>query len=182
MPERFTVNRMGVKELQDIWEQEVLAAFDQDRQAELEAEADRVEDFIESDSRQRQAYEWCCVWGIPQRLVAKKMDITQQAVSRLLSRYFKNHPEHRPRTLNRDLWAQQAPHGRLPAKETDSEERGSTFDIKTNPIKTAGDRDRAEAAVHFNTSGHGYHKPGKTHCPNERIGQAKRKKYKKIHE
>ena len=136
-------------------------AIKEDGHRELESRADEVEPHIKrDDGRQFEAYDWVCNWGIPQEIAAKKMGISQPAVSNLLQKLFAKYPSLRP-TIDR--W--QGRPDPKPERPPKPGEKGSD--------------DIIESAGTFQDAGHGYHEPGKTSWPEEKVGSRLRAKHKK---
>jgi len=168
------------KATQDVWDSKIKEASEKAKQVDMEAEAERVEGYIDGQKRQDQAFQWVCRWGIKETVVARKMGITQQAVSKLLKSYFHRHPEQEPKYANRDLWTVDVEGDRdqPQPKQCNSEESADVLAVKPKP---GIDRDREAASIIFLTGGSGYHFPGKTALPEEKKGTKLRKKHKKDH-
>ena len=80
------------------WEQLLTAELAADKKAEQAAEAERVAGFVNADNRTRQgeAFDLCCVWGLTESQAAVVMGCSQQNVAKLLQRHIKDNPKKKP--------------------------------------------------------------------------------------
>lgn len=78
--------------LQKIWEQKLKKALAVDREAALKKTASRLLRTLNQSPRQWIIYDLVCNWGIPERIVAEKLGISQQGVSRVLRKVLDKFP------------------------------------------------------------------------------------------
>ena len=82
--------------LQKIWERKLKRALAADRQKNLRETARHLMETLNRVPRQWMIYDLVCNWGIPERIVAEKLGITQQGVSRVLAKILHKFPGLRP--------------------------------------------------------------------------------------
>ena len=83
-------------ELQKVWENKLKKALAVDRETALQETAQHLIETLSQVPRQWVIYDLICNWGIPERIVAEKMGITQQGISRVLAKVLRKFPGLRP--------------------------------------------------------------------------------------
>lgn len=132
---------------QSIWNERITKAIKIDEIADDRAEADRIEPFINKQSRQIQAFDWVYHWHVKQEIAAEKMGISQPALNKLLKEFFAKHPSMRPKPQD---W------------------KGRPDEIP-DTIPAGSSRDIVACEGFFTEAGHGYHEPGKTSLSKKEI-------------
>ena len=90
---------MTNKELQNTWNKKLDEALKSDADSEASERLKKVWPYLSGKRREVQIFELVAVWGFSQQRVGELLGISQQAVNKVLKKYFEKYPEKKPRVF-----------------------------------------------------------------------------------